>query len=472
MDYKDITKTAVPLQELARQREYAALVRTVLSARFDDPPKAYVHTFGCQGNVSDGERLKGLLSSCGFAFTDDLAQADLVLYNTCAVREHAQDRVFGNVGALKPLKRQKKHMKIALCGCMVQQPHVADRLCRSYPFVDLIFGTHVPHKLPEFLYKVYCLNEKVCEIPQSDGVIAEDIPVSRDSRIKAWVPIMYGCNNFCSYCIVPYVRGRERSRSTDAILREVREVVEAGCKEITLLGQNVNSYQGDTDFAGLLREINAIPGDFWVRFMTSHPKDCTPALIDTIAACEKVERHLHLPFQSGNDRILREMNRHYDREKYLSVARYAKQTIPDLLLTSDVIVGFPGETDEEFADTLSLAKEVGFSSLFLFIFSPREGTRAASMADDTPREEKVRRFQTLEKQQAAYSGSIAQSMIGKTVRVLCEAQSAPGVLTGKTSNAMTAEFAGGEENVGRFVEVKITSCAGWTIKGEIVSCVS
>ena len=468
----DLQSTRVPLQELARQKEYTELVRTVLAARFDTPPKAYVHTFGCQGNVSDGERLKGTLASCGFAFTDDLRQADLVLYNTCAVREHAQDRVFGNVGALKPLKRQNKHMKIALCGCMVQQQHVADRLRRSYPFVDLIFGTHVPYKLPEFLYKIYCLNEKVCEIPQSDGVIVEDVPVSRDSRIKAWVPIMYGCNNFCSYCIVPYVRGRERSRSTDAILREVREVVAAGCKEITLLGQNVNSYSGDVDFAGLLREINAIPGDFWVRFMTSHPKDCTKALIDTIAACEKVERHLHLPFQSGNDRVLKAMNRHYDRAQYLSVARYARETIPDLLLTSDVIVGFPGETDEEFADTLSLAREVGFSSLFLFIFSPREGTKAASMPDDTPREEKVRRFQALEKQQAAASCGIAQSMIGKTVRVLCEAQTSAGMLTGKTSNAMTAEFPGGAERVGQFVNVQITSCAGWTIKGEITSCES
>ena len=468
MDYMDITKTAVPLQELARQREYASLVRTVLSARFDDPPKAYVHTFGCQGNVSDGERLKGMLASCGFAFTDDLAQADLVLYNTCAVREHAQDRVFGNVGALKALKRQKKHMKIALCGCMVQQPHVADRLCRSYPFVDLIFGTHVPHKLPEFLYKVYCLNEKVCEIPQSDGVIAEDIPVSRDSRIKAWVPIMYGCNNFCSYCIVPYVRGRERSRSTDAILREVREVVEAGCKEITLLGQNVNSYQGDTDFAGLLREINAIPGDFWVRFMTSHPKDCTPALLDAMADCEKVERHLHLPFQSGSDRILRAMNRHYDREKYLSVVRYAREKMPDLLLTSDVIVGFPGETAEDFDETLSLVREVGFSSLFLFIFSPREGTKAAQMPDDTDRAEKVARFQTLEKLQAEQSMRIARGMIGGTYRVLCEAQSGEGMLTGKTSGGMTAEFPGEEKQIGSFIDVRITDTAGWTIKGEQV----
>lgn len=462
----DLDKTFVSPEETAKQREYAALVRTVLSARFDTPPLAFVHTYGCQGNVSDGERMKGVLRSCGFDFTDELGEADFVLYNTCAVREHAQDRVFGNVGALKPMKLKKRHMKIALCGCMVQQQHVADRLRRSYPFVDLIFGTHVTHRLPEFLYRLYCTGEKVCEIPQSDGVIAEQLPVSRDSRFKAWVPIMYGCNNFCSYCVVPYVRGRERSRRTEDVLEEVRQVVAAGYKEITLLGQNVNSYSGSVNFAGLLRQINAIPGDFLVRFMTSHPKDCTHELIDTIAECEKVERHLHLPFQSGNDRILREMNRRYDREKYLSLVRYARERIPDIQFTSDVIVGFPGETAEEFEDTLSLAREVGFSSLFLFIFSPREGTKAAQMPDETPRAEKVRRFQSLEKLQAESSARIAESMIGQTFRVLVESESG-GLLTGKTSAAMTAEFPGTADKIGTFVNVRITRCAGWTIKGEI-----
>lgn len=468
MSLYDSVKNVVPPSETARQNEYAALVRTVLSARFSDEPRAFVHTYGCQGNVSDGERMKGLLRECGFRFTDKPDDADLVLYNTCAVREHAQDRVFGNVGALKPIKNKRRHMKIALCGCMVQQPHVAERLRRSYPFVDLIFGTHVTHRLPEFLYRLYCTGEKVCEILQSDGVIAEDIPVSRDSSFKAWVPIMYGCNNFCSYCIVPYVRGRERSRTKSAILDEVRSVVAAGYKEITLLGQNVNSYKGETDFAGLLREINAIPGEFIVRFMTSHPKDCTHELIDTIAACEKVERHLHLPFQSGSDRILREMNRHYDRAQYLSLVNYAKQTIPDLLLTSDVIVGFPGETAEDFDETLSLADEVGFSSLFLFIYSPREGTKAASMPDDTDRAEKVRRFQSLEKLQSAHATRIAESLIGRTFRVLCEEESREGMLTGKTSGSMPVEFAGSADRVGTFVDVRVTERVGWTLKGEIV----
>lgn len=467
MRLNDLEKGFVSPEETAKQTEYTALVRTVLSARFDTPPLAFVHTYGCQGNVSDGERMKGMLHACGFDFTDNLDEADFVLYNTCAVREHAQDRVFGNVGALKPRKNKKRHMKIALCGCMVQQPHVAERLRRSYPFVDLIFGTHVTHRLPEFLYRLYCTGEKVCEIPQSDGVIAEQLPVSRDSDFKAWVPIMYGCNNFCSYCVVPYVRGRERSRRTEDVLEEVRQVVAAGYKEITLLGQNVNSYKGSVNFAGLLREINAIPGDFIVRFMTSHPKDCTHELIDTIAACEKVERHLHLPFQSGNDRILHEMNRRYDREKYLSLVRYAKGRIPDIQLTSDVIVGFPGETAEEFDDTLSLAQEVGFSSLFLFIFSAREGTKAAAMPDDTPHSEKVRRFQALEKLQAENSARIAESMIGKTFRVLAESEQ-NGLLTGKTSTAMTVEFPGSAQQIGTFVRVHITERVGWTLKGEII----
>lgn len=467
MSVYDLDKIQVPSEEIVRQREYVELVRSVLSARFSDAPKAYVHTYGCQGNVADGERLKGTLRECGFTFTEDVKEADLVLYNTCAVREHAQDRVFGNVGALKPLKLKKKYMKIALCGCMVQQEHVTERLRRSYPFVDLVFGTHVSHRLPEFLYKLYCLSEKVYEIPQSDGVIAEDVPLSRDSSFRAWVPIMYGCNNFCSYCIVPYVRGRERSRSAEAVLSEVRAAVEAGYKEITLLGQNVNSYKGSMNFAELLRQINAIPGEFLIRFMTSHPKDCTHELIDTIAECEKVERHLHLPFQSGNDRVLKEMNRHYDRAKYLSLVEYAKEKVPDLLFTSDVIVGFPGETDEEFEDTLSLAKEVGFSSLFMFIFSPREGTKAASMPDDATHAQKVVRFQKLEKLQAENSAKIAESMIGKTFRVLVDSENG-GLLSGKTSGSMAVEFPGTADKVGTFVTVSIRERVGWTLKGEII----
>ncbi|MBQ3150684.1 MAG: tRNA (N6-isopentenyl adenosine(37)-C2)-methylthiotransferase MiaB [Clostridia bacterium] len=468
MSRYDLEKFLVPNGDLEKQKEYTELVRTVIGARFTDKPKAFVHTYGCQGNVSDGERIKGILADCGFCMTDELSEADLVLYNTCAVREHAQDRVFGNVGALKKYKTQNRNMKICLCGCMVQQPHVTERIKRSYPFVDLVFGTHVSHRLPEFLYRIYCLDKKVYEIEQSDGVIAEGTPVLRDSTFKAWIPIMYGCNNFCSYCIVPYVRGRERSRSSQAILDEVRSVVKEGYKEITLLGQNVNSYSGDMNFAGLLRAINDIEGDFIIRFMTSHPKDCTHELIDTIAECEKVERHLHLPFQSGNDRILKEMNRKYDREKYLELVNYAKKRIPDVLITSDVIVGFPSETDEEFEDTLSLAREVRFSSLFLFIYSPREGTVAARMEDNDTHETKVKRFKKLEKLQADNSSETASEMVGKTYRVLCDSVIKDGVLSGKTSTAMAIEFDGSNDLLGTFVNVRITERSGWSLKGEVV----
>ena len=297
------------------QAEYTALLHTVLGARYGSTPRAFVHTYGCQGNVADGERIKGMLAEMGYTFTDTVENADLVLYNTCAVREHAEDRVFGNVGALKNRKAARPGMVVALCGCMMQQPRVAEKIRRSYSFVDLVFGTHVIHRLPELLYRALCGRNRVFELPDEAGSITEGLPVVRDSSFKAFLPVMYGCNNFCSYCIVPYVRGRERSRTVEAVLEEARSLVEAGYRDITLLGQNVNSYGKDLEtpvpFAQLLREINAIPGDFRIRFMTSHPKDCTRELLDAMADCEKVAKHLHLPFQSGNDRVLKEMNRRY-----------------------------------------------------------------------------------------------------------------------------------------------------------------
>lgn len=332
--------------ELEKQKNYAQMVHTVLSARIENQPKAFVHTYGCQGNVADSERIKGMLREMGYAFTESEDEADLILFNTCAIREHAEDRVFGNVGALKNKKKRNPGCVVALCGCMMQQSQVAERIRNSYRFVDLVFGTHVIHRLPEMLYKVLSTGTRVFELPESDGVIAEGLPVSRDSAFKAWLPIMYGCNNFCSYCIVPYVRGRERSRDPETVINEARELIKAGYKEITLLGQNVNSYGKDLEkpvsFSELLRSINAIEGDFIIRFMTSHPRDCTHELLDTMARCEKVARHLHLPFQSGNDRVLKAMNRHYDRAKYLELISYAKEKMPDISLTSDVIVGFPG----------------------------------------------------------------------------------------------------------------------------------
>ena len=372
--------TKVTAAETAAQKEYAGKVRELNSAR-ELPPIAHVHSFGCQQNVSDGEKIKGMLAMMGYGFSDSADGADLVLFNTCAVRENAEDRVFGNLGALKHNKKLKPDMLIGVCGCMVQQEHITERIKKSFPYVDMVFGTHVLHTLPQLIYEALTTHKRQISIPQMDGVIAEGIPLRRESKLKASIPIMYGCNNFCTYCIVPYVRGRERSRDPEEIVREAEQLVADGYKELLLLGQNVNSYgRGtDVDFPELLRRINAIPGEFKISFMTSHPKDATHELIDTIAECEKVTRHFHLPVQSGSSRILKLMNRSYTREHYLELINYAKEHIPDVALTSDIIVGFPGETYEDFQETLSLIREVKYDSLFTFIYSPRKGTKAAEM---------------------------------------------------------------------------------------------
>ena len=389
---------------MAKQNEYKEKVHTVLCARFGDKtPKAFVHTYGCQGNVADSEHIKGMLVEMGYELCNAPEEADIIIYNTCAIREHAEDRVFGNVGALKRLKSENPNLIIALCGCMVQQPHITEKLKESYPFVSLIFGTHVLHRLPELLSKVLCSGKRVFCIDDSDGVIAEGMPNSRDSGENAWLPIMYGCNNFCTYCIVPYVRGRERSRDPETVLFEAKQLINQGYKKLTLLGQNVNSYGKDSetgvDFSELLKRIDAIEGDFTFDFMTSHPRDCSERLIDTLASSKHFCGHLHLPVQSGNNRILKEMNRHYTRERYLELVHYAKEKMPDIDLTTDIIVGFPGETYEEFLDTVSLVKEVEYGSMFTFMFSPRNGTRAASMPDPVPKAEKSRWFSELLKVQ-------------------------------------------------------------------------
>lgn len=458
--------------EMAKQHEYTELVRTVLTTRFEpSKPLAFVHTYGCQGNVSDGERIKGILESLGYGFTDDVEKADLILYNTCAVREHAEDRIYGNVGAIKRLKKTNPNLVIALCGCMMQQKRVVDKIRKSYPFVDLVFGTHVIHRIPELIYRVLCTGKKVYECPDGAGVIAEDLPIRRDGSIKGWLPIMYGCNNFCSYCIVPYVRGRERSREPEDVIKEAKELIASGCKDITLLGQNVNSYgknlDRDINFSKLLRQINDLPGDFIIRFMTSHPKDCTKELLDTMASCDKVAKHLHLPFQSGNNRVLKEMNRGYTREKYLELARYARQVMPDLSMTSDVIVGFPGETYEEFRDTVSLIEEVKFTSLFTFIFSPRPGTRAADMPDPISREEKGKWFKELTDAQEKIASERTAAMKDKTYTVLCEGYAKEGILNGRTEGNVMIEFpeVDGKDLVGKFCKVKVTEPLTWIVRG-------
>jgi tRNA-2-methylthio-N6-dimethylallyladenosine synthase len=373
------------------------------------------------GNEADGERMQGMLAEMGFSFCDDPAGADLVLLNTCAIREHAEDRALGNVGRLKTLRQGSKSMRIALCGCMVQQPHQAEKLRAHYPFIDLLFGTHAVYRLPELLYRLYTTGRRVIDADDEPGSIAEGLPLRRESAFKAWLPVMYGCDNFCSYCVVPLVRGRERSRTPTAILAEAQELIQAGYKEITLLGQNVNSYKSEGwDFPRLLRALDRLEGDFWLRFMTSHPKDCGKDLLDAMAEGRHIARHLHLPVQSGCDRILREMNRKYTSEQYLEVVRYARQAMPDLSVTSDVIVGFPGESCEEFRETLALVEQAGYTSLFTFIFSPREGTRAAALPDPVPHEEKVRRLQELTALQERIAKQKCAGLVGQAERVLCE----------------------------------------------------
>lgn len=463
--------TNVTAAELAAQQEYSRKVREINSAR-EQPPVAHVHSFGCQQNVSDGEKIKGMLAMMGYGFSNSPDDADLVLFNTCAVRENAEDRVFGNLGALKHNKRRKPDMLIGVCGCMVQQEHIAERIRKSFPYVDMVFGTHVLHTLPQLIYEAMTTHKRQISIPQSDGVIAEGIPLRRESGLKASIPIMYGCNNFCTYCIVPYVRGRERSREPEVIVEEARQLVSEGYKELLLLGQNVNSYGRGTDvnFPELLRRINAIPGEFKISYMSSHPKDATHELIDTIAECEKVTRHFHLPVQSGSSRILKLMNRSYTREHYLELIDYAKQRIPDVALTSDIIVGFPGETYEDFQETLSLIREVKYDSLFTFIYSPRKGTKAAEMPDPISQEEKGKWFRELLEVQQEIGEDSYRGYIGRTMRVLCEGvgRTRDGCLTGKTIQNIIVDFDGDKSLIGSFVDVRITGALNWALLGELV----
>ena len=443
---------------LEQQFEYMRKVKALVGELYGQP-KACVNTFGCQQNVSDSEHIKGMLETMGYEITEDPTDADFVLFNTCAVREHAQDRVYGNIGTTKQLKKSHSNMIIAVCGCMAQQQYVADRVKRSYPYVDILFGTHVTHKLPEFLFKRLNGSPRIFDISTDNNEIIEGIPVHRDKSVKGWLPIMYGCNNFCTYCVVPYVRGRERSRASAEIIAEAKQMIASGTRDITLLGQNVNSYgkglSEDINFAKLLRMLNDLPGEFRLRFMTSHPKDCTKELLDTMAECEKVAHHLHLPVQCGNDRVLKEMNRHYDRETYLSLIKYAKEKMPDLSLTSDIIVGFPGETYEEFCDTVSLIKEVEYNSLFTFIYSPRPGTPAAEMPDNVSRAEKGKWFNELLAAQDVIGKAKENAMDGKIYRVLCEEVSEDGLhIYGRTNGTAVIEFEGEPSLVGTFVDVK------------------
>ena len=461
------------LEELSRQRLFINDVAEMMKVRARGPvPVAYVRTYGCQQNVADGEKIKGLLSEMGFSFADSPEDADFILFNTCAVREHAEDRVFGNVGALKNIKRRHPSTIIAVCGCMTEQERVVERFKKSYPFVNIVFGTHVIHRLPEMLYTAITDSKRVFLRGHEGEEVLEGIPTRRDGTSRAWVTVMLGCDNFCSYCIVPYVRGREKSRRPEEVVKECRQLIEAGYKEITLLGQNVNSYgkglEEKVNFAGLLRRIDAIPGDYRIRFMTSHPKDASRELFDVMAQSQHIPHYIHLPFQSGNDRVLKEMNRRYTREQYLELIRYARRVMPDVSFTSDVIVGFPGETYEEFQDTLSLIREVEFTSLFTFIYSPREGTRAATMPDPVSHQEKTKWFGELLKVQEEIAARRSAAMVGQTYRVLVEERNEKsGLLSGRTASSVVIDFPGGEELVGQYTDVKVTAARSWMLSGEL-----
>ena len=465
------TKTTVISQEaLENQFAFCDKIAALWAAQ-GMTPKAYVETYGCQQNEADSEKLRGYLTQSGYAICQEAEGADVVVMNTCSIREHAEQRVFGNLGALTHTKRRHPTQKIFLCGCMAGEEKVSARVKESYPYVDGVFSTHHLWQFPEILYNVLTKKKRQFYVADEAGSIAEGIPQIRDSKLKAWVSIMYGCNNFCTYCIVPYVRGRERSRRPEAILEECRQLAESGCKEITLLGQNVNSYGKDLDcgmdFADLLAQIAQLPGDFLIRFMTSHPRDASTKLFDTMAKYPKIAKQLHLPFQSGSSRVLKAMNRHYDRETYLSKVRYAKSVMPDLVLTSDVIVGFPGETEEEFEETISLIEEVRYDSLFTFIFSPRTGTPAAKMEDPTPKEEKNRRFDKLCARQNAISEDIHKSYIGKALRCLVDGKDKDN-LTARTEGGRLVRFQGPEILIGSYQNLRITGATTWSLTGELI----
>lgn len=462
-------------EELQIQKDFASKVNTFLTCHYPDGyvPKAFVHSYGCQQNVSDGEKIKGQLLSMGYSMTESPQDADFVMYNTCAVREHAEQRVFGNVGALKNIKRHRPDMLIGLCGCMTQQEQIAEKLKKSFPFVDIVIGTHLLHKLPEIVYNKLTRGKRIIDTSGED-VIAEGLPTVRDGGSKAWVPIMYGCNNFCSYCIVPYVRGRERSRKSEDIILEIKGLIAEGVKDITLLGQNVNSYGKGCDeisFPQLLYKINELDGDFRIRFMTSHPKDATRELIDAMASCEKVCNHLHLPVQSGSNSILECMNRKYTAEAYLDIINYAREKIPEISFTSDIIVGFPNELDEDFEATLELIKKVEYDLLYTFIYSKRTGTPAAKMEDAISDEQKSQRFRRLLEVQEQIAYGRLGSMKGKVFRVLCEGEGrlSANSLCGRADNNIMVEFENnGAAPVGEFVNVKITGSKGYVCIGEII----
>lgn len=454
------------------QYELSQEAKDVLAAHYGRTPSAFVRSFGCQQNVNDAERIKGALLDLGFVLADAPENADLILFNTCAVREHAEQRVFGNIGALKSLKQAKPGLLIGICGCMALEKATVEKLRESYPHVDIILGPNPADVLGKALMEKITTRRRALRMPQIRPEIVEEVPLLRESAIRAFLPIMYGCDNFCSYCIVPYVRGRERSRLSEDILKEFSGLVEKGYKDITLLGQNVNSYgKGNDeklDFSDLLELLCKVPGQYRIRFMTSHPKDATRKMIDTIVANPQLCKHLHLPVQSGSNEILTKMNRRYTAEEYVGLIRYAKQVCPEMAFSSDVMVGFPGETEEDFEKTKQLVREVGFAQLFTFIYSRRPGTEAAEQPDSTPHSLKSQRIMQLLKIQEEAVQTLCAPFVGKSFTALAEGcKKEDGLVEARLDNNMQVQFLGNENLVGSFVQLKITGLKGAVLQGEL-----
>ncbi|MBX6395915.1 MAG: tRNA (N6-isopentenyl adenosine(37)-C2)-methylthiotransferase MiaB [Alicyclobacillaceae bacterium] len=454
-----------------RRVDYRAIAKNV--GRVGAGKRYVIKTYGCQMNEHDSEIMAGMLEEMGYRPAASDQEADLILFNTCAVRENAEDKVFGEIGRLKPLKHRHPELILGLCGCMAQEEKVRHFVRDKFPYVDLVFGTHNIHQLPELIVQAIASQDTVFAVWDRPGQIVENLPKLRKDGVKAWVNIQYGCNKYCTYCIVPFTRGRERSRLPEDVVAEVRQLAEEGFKEVTLLGQNVNDYGldlGSVDFADLLRAVNEVDGIERIRFTTSNPWNFTDKLIDTIASGEKICEHIHLPVQSGNNRILKRMNRGYTREAYLDLVRRIRERIPNVSLTTDIIVGFPGETEEQFRDTLDLVREVEFDNAFTFLYSPRQGTAAARMKDDTPVEEKKERLRRLMDVQYEISRRHNERMVGQVVEVLVEGESKtnPDVLAGRTRTNKLVLMQGPKELTGRLIPVRITEAQTWLLRGEPV----
>ena len=457
----------VPEEEIQKQFEYMKKIRFLGEKR-----NYYINTMGCKLNEADSEKLCGMLDEMGYNKVDNYDNANIVIFNTCSIRENAEEKVFGKLGELKNIK-EKNNMIICFAGCMSQEPHVIEKIKASYSLVDIIFGTHNIYKFPELLYKKLAdkSSKRIVDVWDIDGEIYEGIPIKRQSKTQASIIIMNGCNNFCSYCIVPYVRGRERSRDPKDIIHEVQELAKDGCKEILLLGQNVNSYNPKEgyNFANLLADLDSIDGIDIIKFTSPHPKDFKDDVIDVIANSKKISKVIHLPLQSGSSKVLKSMNRGYTKEQYLDLASRIKDKIPDALFTTDIIVGFPGETEEDFEDTLDVVRKMDYEQVFMFIYSVRKGTRAEKMEGHVPEEVKSERFNRLK---ALYDGMQEEGMnkyVGTVQKVLVEGESKTNknMLTARTSSNKIVNFEGSKDLIGKEIEVKIVSQHVWYLKGEV-----